>query len=79
MTETINTFLQIGIVGTFLSFVIQWIKGKYGTDSLATKGITIALAVVLGACIFFLSGTAIWLSIVGVLAAASTFYAFFLK
>ena len=79
MSESVQIFLEIGIVGATLSFVIEFIKNKYGTESSTTKGLTLALAIVLGAGIYFLSGTAIWVSIVGVLAAASTIYAFFLK
>ncbi len=79
MDKTMETFLQIGIVGTALSFLIQWIKIKFGTDSMKTKGITILLSVFLGAVIYFLAGTTIWLAIVGVLTTASTVFAFFLK
>jgi hypothetical protein len=79
MTELTQSFLEISIVGTILSFAVEAIKTKYGTSSFATKGITIGLAGVIGAAVFFLSGTAIWVSILGVLAAASTVYAFFLK
>lgn len=79
MNQAVQTFLEISIVGTGLSFVIEAIKAKFGTGTIATKGITIGLAVAIGAGIYFLSGTAIWLAIVGVLAAASTVYAFFFK
>lgn len=79
MNTTVQTFLEISIVGTALSVVIEGIKNKYGPTSSTTKGITIALAIALGTAIYFLSGTAIWLTIVGVLAAASTVYAFFFK
>ena len=79
MTGTIQTFLEIGIVGTALSFIVEGIKAKWGPSSMTTKGITLLLALGLGAAIYFLSGTAIWLAIVGVLAAASTVYAFFFR
>lgn len=79
MSNAVQTFLEIGIVGTGLSFVIETIKTKFGPGSTATKGITIGLAIAVGAGIYFLSGTAIWLAIVGVLASASTVYAFFFK
>lgn len=75
----INDFLGIAIVGSALSFLIQYIKGKLGTKSLATKGITIGLAIILGAGYVFLRDTQWWTTIIGVLVAASTFYAFFLK
>jgi len=77
--NTIETFLQISIVGAFLSAVIEVIKNKYGTTSYATKILTIILSIALGAALYFLNGTAIWMSVVGVLAAASTVYAFLLK
>lgn len=75
----ISSFLQIGIVGVALSTVVQVIKTQFGTDSLATKGITLFLAVILGAVVYFLWGTPVFAAIVGVLGVASTFYAFFLK
>ncbi len=74
-----ETFLTIGIVGTALSFLIQWIKTKFGTDSMKTKGLTVLLSVLVGALVYLLQGTAIWLAIVGILGMASTVYAFFLK
>lgn len=77
--NNVQTFLEISIVGTGLSFVIEAIKNKFGPGSTATKGITVALAIAVGAGIYFLSGTAIWIAMVGVLAAASTVYAFFFK
>ncbi len=79
MTNAIQTFLEISIVGTALSFVIEIIKMKFGPSSVTTKGITILLAFAVGAGIYLLSGTAIWLSVIGVLAAASTVYAFIFK
>lgn len=71
--------LEIAIVGTALSFLIQFIKGLFGTESNTTKWLTLLLSVILGAGIFFFSGTAFWQASIGVLAAASTVYAFLLE
>lgn len=71
--------LEVSIVGLLLSLFIQWIKDKLGTDSLGTKLITVGLALVVGGLIYFFQNTAYWETAIGVLAAASTVYAFFLK
>lgn len=62
-----------------LSLFIQWIKDKLGTDSLGTKLLTVGLALLVGGLIYFFQDTAYWETAIGVLAAASTVYAFFLK
>lgn len=72
-------FLSIAIVGSALAIAIQFIKTKYGIESTKTKVITLGLSVVLGGAVYFLSQTPWWQTILGVLASASTFWAFFLK
>lgn len=79
ITDSVNVLLQLSIVGVVLSFIIELIKGKFGPTSAQTKGLTIALAVLLGAFVYFTFGTPFWFATVGVLGAASVFYAFFLK
>jgi len=75
----INDFLGISIVGIALSFVIQYLKTKFGTASNGTKVLTILLSVLVGAGYWFLRDTDIWRTILGVLAAASTVYALLIK
>ena len=75
----INDFIGIAIVGSILSFVVQYIKGTFGTTSNLTKGLTILLAIFVGALYVFLQGTVWWTTILGILAAASTVYALLLK
>jgi hypothetical protein len=75
----INDFLGIAIVGSFLSLVIHYIKEKLGTTSFGSKMITLGLAVAVGGFYWFLRDTSAWETILGVLAASSTVYAFFLK
>jgi hypothetical protein len=79
ISTALEQFLQIGIVGTGLSVAIQIIKEKYGTESDTTRGITIGLSIVLGTGYYFLVGTPYWLPIVGILGAATTFHALFLR
>lgn len=74
-----NDLLGITIVGAALSAIIEGIKSRYGTSSWATKVLTILLSIVVGLVYVWLAGTGVWVSILGVLAAASTVYAFFLK
>ena len=75
----LETFLGIGIVGVAISLLIQFVKNKLGTDTMATKAMTVLIALLAGTAYYFLSATSYWASVLGVLTAASTFYAFFLK
>lgn len=77
METAVQQFLAIGIVGAALSAAIQWLQAKYGVEGGTTRTIAILGSVVLGGLVWVLSGTAIWQSILGVLAAASTVYAMF--
>lgn len=75
----ITSFVEIGIIGSSLSLVIQYIKNKFGTESNQTKVLTLVLSTVIGTGFYFLQGTAAWASILGILGAASAFYSFLLK
>lgn len=75
----VNDLLGIGIVGVILSLVIQWLKGVFGTDTLATKAITVALSLVIAGLFVWVRETVYWTTVLAVLGVASTFYAFFLK
>lgn len=75
----INDFLLIPIVGAALSGIIQFLKTKYGTDAVTTKVGTIILATAVGIIYTIFQGTEYWATILGILASASTVYAFFLK
>jgi len=79
MSSDLQNFLQIGAVGVILTFIVQYIKDKFGTESDATKLISIGLSVVLGAGYYFLVDTPVWLPITGILGTATTFYALFIK
>jgi hypothetical protein len=73
----INDFLGIAIVGSALSVVIEWLTTKYGTNTPASKAIAILLSIVVGGLYWLLSGTAIWQSVLGVLATSSTVFALY--
>jgi hypothetical protein len=75
----LTDFIGIAIVGAALSLAIEIVKEKFGTASFGTKIITLGLSLVVGAAYWFLRETPFWQTIVGVLAAASTVYAFVLK
>jgi hypothetical protein len=75
----VNEILGIAVVGALLSVVIQHLKNVFGTDSTETKLLTVALSVAVGGAYFLLRQTVWWATIVGVLGAASTVYAFVLK
>lgn len=77
MEINITDFLAIGIVGVALSLLIEVIQAKFGTGKNTTKILTLALAVAVGSVYYFVRETSYWQTIVGVLTAASTVYAFF--
>lgn len=75
-TELVTQFLSIGIVGAALSYLTQYLQEKFGVEGNETRIIAIVGSVLLGAVVWFLQGTEVWASILGVLASASTVYAF---
>lgn len=79
MNIDVSDFVGIAVVGAGLSLVIQYFKKAFGTNSMTTKVMTIALSIVVGGAYFALRQTIWWQTIIGVLAAASAFYAFLLK
>jgi hypothetical protein len=71
--------LEVLIVGAVASLIIDIIKKQWGTESLTTKIITIGLSLIAGLMIFLFEDTPLWSNFLGVLATASTVYAFILK
>lgn len=79
MDFTINDLLTIGLVGTGLAFLIQWIKSKFGLDSLKTKGLTILLSLIIAAIFYFFKDTTYFANAIGVLSVATVVWAFLIK
>jgi hypothetical protein len=75
----ITDFVGIAIVGTALSLVQQWINKKWELNSALNRALILVLSLVVGIVYFVLRATTWWTTIIGVLAAASTVYAIFLK
>lgn len=75
----INDFLTITIVGAVLSFLIDFIKTKLGTDGWKTKGLVIALSIIIGGLYIWLRSTPYIETVLTVLGTASVVYSFFLK
>lgn len=71
----INDFLAITIVGAALSLLIEWITVRFNTNAAGGKAVAIVASIIVGGFYWAFAGTAIWQSILGVLAAASTVYA----
>ena len=69
----------VAILGVIVSLIMAVIKKYVGTKELLSKAIVVALSIIGGAVYWFLKDTASWQMIVGILAVASTVYAFFLK
>jgi hypothetical protein len=74
-----SDFIGIGIVGVLVSLAIETIQRYAGTDSLKTKWLTVFTACVVGGLYAWLRATAYFEAILGVLAGASTVYAFIFK
>lgn len=74
-----NDFYGVLVVGSLLSLVIQAIKKKFGTESSTTRGLTIGLSVAVGTGYWYLERSGWKETVLGILAAASAFYALFLK
>lgn len=79
MQIDVTDFIAIPIVGVGLSLAIEAIKSKWGTQPKTTKFLTLALALVVAGGYAWVRSTSYWPVIVGILGAASAFYAFFLK
>ena len=75
----INDFLGIGAVGIFLSAAIELIQARWDTGSIKTRFITLGLSVALGTVYFLFRETEWWMTVLGILASASTVYAFVTK
>ncbi len=69
--------LEIAIVGVIASLIMQGIKKWAKTSGWKSKVATVLVSIVLGGAYYFLKGTNVWESMLGVLASASTVYAFF--
>ena len=74
----INDFLGIAIVGVIMSLLIEGIKQKLGDNTFPSRVVIVAAAIVVGGLYVWIRQTIWWSTILGVLAAASTFYGFFI-
>lgn len=75
----IENILSITVVGAALSGIIQFLKVKFNAEGLRVKFLTILLAIVVGWLFVLVQGTPLWPTILAILSAASTVYAFLLK
>jgi len=75
----LQDFIGIAIVGSGLSLLVQYLKQKLGTTSWVTKFMLVGLSLLVGGLYVWVRATNWYGSVLGVLGAASTFYAFFLK
>jgi hypothetical protein len=72
-------FLEIMIVGVGLSAIVEIIKSQFGVNGTKTKVVLIALALLMGAMMYFLSGTTYYQAVLGMLGTASMVYAFIIR
>lgn len=75
----IGEFLGILIIGALLSFIIESVTETFGTNSAGSKAITIVLAIVVGTFYVLARSTPWFETVVSILTAASTVYAFVIK
>jgi len=75
----IENFLSIGIIGVISTFIISYLKEKWGTTGWGTKVVTIILAMVVGFGYTWLVNTPYLETVVGILSASTIAYAFFIK
>lgn len=71
--------VTIGIIGVVASLIMEGIKKYFGTSGFESKVAVVVVSLIGGAVYYFLKDTGMWTSFMGILATASTFYAFFLK
>lgn len=76
-TITLIDFLAIPIVATGMSMAINAMKDAM--PEVSPKFLTVLMALVLGTVYYYLSGTSYFVSVLGILGAASTVYGLFLK
>jgi hypothetical protein len=74
-----DNFLAIALVGVAVSLLIEGINKWLGFDSMKAKWLTLAMAVFAGGIYVAFKDTSIWQTMLEVLMASSTVYAFFLK
>lgn len=71
--------LEIGIIGVVASLITEGIKRYFGTTSWGSRAVVVGLSLLFGAGYWFLKDTSLWTSFLGILATASTVYAFLIK
>lgn len=75
----INDFLLIGVVGSALSVLFELIKGKMPASTPYRRLAILILSLAVGTAYWAVRGTQYFQTVLGVLAAASTVYALYLK
>lgn len=75
----ISDLLSISGVGIALSLIIRHLKDVFQIEGNATKLLTFGLALIVATVFVLFNETSWWQTFVGILAAASTVYAFILK
>jgi len=76
---TIEEILSIGIVGAGISLLIQFIKNKFGANENVVKLVTLVFCLVSGSIYYFLSDTAFFTAVLGILGAATVIWSYMLK
>lgn len=72
----IQSLLSLGIVGVIVSIFVQYIKSKFGIESMKAKLLTVLVSIAVATFYVFIKDTQFFGTFVAILAIASTFYAF---
>lgn len=68
--------IEIGIIGIVVSFLVQWLKAKFGDENeWKSLGVLAIISLLAGWGYTYLVDAGYWQSVVAVLMTASTFYA----
>ena len=75
----VTEFLSIGIVGVFVSVIIELITVKLSTRPIWSKAVTIIVSLAFAGLYVWVRNTSFFPTVVTVLGVASTVYALFIK
>lgn len=75
----LQSFLEIGIVGSVVSLVVALIKHYAGTEGYASIAASIGVSLVAAAAFWYFKETAYWESFVQILTFATTIYGIVIK
>jgi hypothetical protein len=74
-----ENLLSLSVVGIFLSIIVNLAKAKWTIEGWQTKTLVLGLSIILGSFYVLFKDTNIFATVLTILGASSTAYAFFAK